>query len=99
MVPDQRRPPTNPIRITRGLEGYAHRARSRAPSGKETQPSLTWPRPPLGLVGLPEPRAPNLRRILARPLAPAQLTMPAKAQEQEDKPQAIDAEELPGAAP
>jgi hypothetical protein len=33
-------PPTNPFRITRGIEGYAHRACSRAPSGKETRPSL-----------------------------------------------------------
>ena len=41
-------PPTDPFRITRGLGGYAHRTRSRAPSGKETQPSLTLPRPLLG---------------------------------------------------
>ena len=41
MVPERRRPPTDPFRIARGLRGYAHRARSRAPSGKEIQPSLT----------------------------------------------------------
>jgi hypothetical protein len=41
-------PPTDPFRITQGLGGYAHRARSLAPSGKKTRPSLSWPRPPPG---------------------------------------------------
>jgi hypothetical protein len=40
---------------------------------------------------LPEPQAPDQRRILARPLAPAWLTTPAKAQAQEDKPWATNA--------
>jgi hypothetical protein len=34
--PNEVEPPTDPFRIARGLEGYAHRARSRAPSSKET---------------------------------------------------------------
>ena len=34
-------PLTDPFRMAQGLEGYAHRARSRAPSGKEIWPSLT----------------------------------------------------------
>jgi hypothetical protein len=35
--------PTDPFRIARGLRGYAHRARSCAPSSKEILPSLTRP--------------------------------------------------------
>jgi len=50
--PIEEDPLTDPFRIARGLEGYAHRARSRAPSSKETWPSLTWPRPPPGARGL-----------------------------------------------
>jgi hypothetical protein len=38
-------PLTDTFRIARGLRSYAHQARSCAPSGKETWPSLTWPQP------------------------------------------------------
>jgi hypothetical protein len=53
----------------------------------------------LGLGGLPEPWAPDLRHLQARPLAPARLMMPAKARAQEDKPQATDAWGLLGVTP
>jgi hypothetical protein len=84
---------TDPFRIARGLMGYALRARSCAPSSKETRPSLTRPQPPLGAQELPwalgsrsmAPPGP------AQPLALARLMMPAKARAQEDKPQATDA--------
>jgi hypothetical protein len=39
--PNEEDPLTDPFRITRGLRGYAHRARSRAPSDKEIRSSLT----------------------------------------------------------
>jgi hypothetical protein len=45
-------PPTDPSRMARGLGGYTHRVRSCAPSGEETRPSLTTPRPPLRARGL-----------------------------------------------
>jgi hypothetical protein len=82
---------TDSFRIAQGLEGYAHLARSRAPSGKKIPPSLTRPQLP--------PWAPNLRHLEARPLAPARLSMTAKAQAQEDKPRATDAGGLHGIAP
>ena len=44
--PNEEDHPIDPFRIVRGLEGYVHRACSRAPSNKETQPIFTWPRPP-----------------------------------------------------
>jgi hypothetical protein len=46
-----------------------------------------WPRYTFGLRlgGYPEPWAPNLHRHHARPLAPARLSMPAKARAQEDE--------------
>ena len=39
--PNEEDPPIDPFRIARGLRGYAHRARSRAHSGKDTWLSLT----------------------------------------------------------
>jgi hypothetical protein len=55
---------TDSFRIARGLRGYAHRARLRTPSSKETRPSLTWPWLPPRIQGLA--RAPG-SRSMARP--------------------------------
>jgi hypothetical protein len=52
MVPEQEDSPTDPFRIALG--GYAYRARSRAPSGKEIRPSLTRPQLLPGARGLPQ---------------------------------------------
>ena len=50
--PNKEDPPTDPSRFARGLGGYTHQVRSRAPSKEETLPSLTTLRPPLGARGL-----------------------------------------------
>ena len=67
--------------------GYTHRVRSRTPSGEETLPSLTTPRPPHWAWGLARAlRLPIYANTLARPLALAPLTTRAKAWAQEDTP-------------
>jgi len=43
MIPDRRDPLTNPSMDARGLGSYTHRVRSRAPSDRETRPSLSTP--------------------------------------------------------
>jgi hypothetical protein len=69
--PNEKDPLTDTFRIARGLRGYAHRARSRTTSGKETWQSLTRPQPLSGLGGFLEPWAPDLQHFQAQPLAPA----------------------------
>jgi len=66
--PNEEDPLTYPFRITRGLRGYAHRARSRAPSGKDFRLSLTRPQHPPGARGLP-------RVLGSRSTAPPGLTL------------------------
>ena len=93
-------PPTDPYRIARGLGGYTHRVRSRAPSGEETLPSLTTTRPPLGARGLARaPRLPIYANTPVRPLAPAQQATLAKAQAQDNMSRATKAQGLPDVAP
>jgi hypothetical protein len=86
--------PTDPFRITQGLRGYTHWARSRTPFVKETRSSLTRLQFLPRARGFPEPWAPKLWHDQAWSLAPARLTMPAKARAQEDKPQATNARVL-----
>jgi hypothetical protein len=67
------------------LGSYTPWVCSRAPSREETLSSLTTRRPLLGARGLARDlRLPIHANTLARPLAPAQPTSPAKAQVQEN---------------
>jgi hypothetical protein len=47
-----REPPTETSRIARGIRGYTHRVRSRAPSDQGVRPSLSTPLPLLRARGL-----------------------------------------------
>jgi hypothetical protein len=71
--PNEEDPMTDPFRIVQGLGGYAHRARSRAPSDKEIRPSLTRPQPLPRAQGLPR----TLGSRSTAPLGPTLDSCPA----------------------
>jgi hypothetical protein len=84
MVLERRRPLDRPLQDSSGAMPIGH---ARAPSLAK-RPGQAWLDHSfrLGLGGLPEPWAPDLRYDQARSLAPARLMMPAEARAQEDKP-------------